>query len=174
MSQCSICLKTLTPRAMATHERTCADSEPTLKDVMKLLHSLQRDIKELKKARVQERQEDEYVPVSFPTLDDADLQRFLQKDGTISEVIDRHEWPVRVQGRSLLIQNAVVGRWEVATANMLDTLAYRIRTLLKDVFEIHLQNTNMDKDSNSDLPECSQKIFNLSSDDVKRAFFLRT
>jgi hypothetical protein len=189
MSHSSVCLCEVSC-ALPNNEETCTTPILSLSDVVTELHSMKRlqealvrsnealvrsnealarEVKALKRARPSPKDTDEEItPCEFPEVDFTDLMEFLKSKNTISVVIQRHVWPIKVKGKSLMVQES--DRWKAVTDAKMYEITERIRFQLRFHLNALIKRDNMDKDVNSHLPEYSLKVMEISEADVKRAF----
>ena len=155
-------------------EETCAASSFTLQDLTKMLLTMKRrlefaeeEIKELKKAQKYSAVEKdilktEEVPV-FPILNKPDLLEFLEEEKTISCLIFKHKWPVKIKGKLFFVFES--DDWILSTDKneKVEQFTEKIRTVLRSLCTTHID------DKHDKYHLYCMKIMNFKAADVKRA-----
>ena len=183
MSNCSTCLRDFSAHSISKHEETCSDSPPSFKELASLVFQLkrrldyteckldaaEREIKELKQSSSSENSCEPFAH-DYPKLVEQDLLDFLEDGQTIATVLDKYKWPIKVSGKTYSIYDS--NDWVVATKvnQKLEFFTEHVRSLLQDIFSVHVRRHNMDVDAEHDkyVSNCV-KLMGFKVADVKKA-----
>jgi hypothetical protein len=169
MSYYNGCSEDFYKRFLSKNEQTSV--EPNLEDLTKMVFYMMREleyakqeIKELKKTPAACVEEVEAVPV-FPTLLKQDLLDFLEEGNKIACVVLKHNWPVKFQGKSLLVYDENETQWILATEKneKAELLTERLRSELKK-----LLTTTIDV-FNDNYPLYCSKVMSFKVTEVRKA-----
>ena len=183
MSNCRTCLRDFSAHTISNHEEKCSDSPPSLKELTALVFQLkrrldyteskldaaEREIKEFKKSPSNESSCEPFTH-DYPKLVEQDLMDFLEDGQTIATVLHKYKWPIKVSGKTYSIYDS--NDWVVATKvnQKLEFFTEHVRSLLQDIFSVHVQRNNMDVDAEHDkyVANCV-KLMGFNVADVKKA-----